>query len=149
MEELGIIVDISHASEQVIDDVLSAATKPVVASHTGLKGTCNTPRNLKDEHVRKIAATGGMVSITYFEHALCGTEISDLIRTVKYAADLVGVEHVGMGSDWDGFVSTLVDVTGLPVLTHALLEAGFTRDEVGLIQGGNLLRILRNTLPAQ
>eukprot|EP01095_Lingulamoeba_sp_RSL-Kostka_P016119 TRINITY_DN773_c0_g1_i1.p1 TRINITY_DN773_c0_g1~~TRINITY_DN773_c0_g1_i1.p1 ORF type:complete len:455 (+),score=127.49 TRINITY_DN773_c0_g1_i1:83-1447(+) len=146
-EELGIIIDISHCSCDVIDDILSIATKPVVASHTGVQGMCDNNRNLCDDHVKKIAETGGVLSIAMFRPAICEQTIQHFVDTVRYVADLVGVEHIALGSDWDGFVKTIIGVEELGLITDALMNNGFSLDETKMIMGENFLRVLRETLP--
>jgi len=148
MEQLSILVDLAHASPQAIDDTLVRATRPVVVSHTGVAGTCPGERNLTDEQIRRIAAGGGLIGIALFDGAICGVAPADFARAVRYVTDLVGVEYVGLGSDFDGNVRTPFDVTGLPVLTQSLLEGGFSEREVALIMGGNAISLLRRTLPA-
>lgn len=143
----GMLVDLAHSSPAVVGDVLEIATAPVVVSHTGLRGTCDNERNLSDEHARRIAATGGVIGIAMFEHAVGGTSVDDTARAMRYGTDLVGVEHVGLGTDFDGAVSTSVDVTGLPLLTESLLRHGFSESEIAAIMGGNAVRLLRSVLP--
>ena len=147
MERKRMLVDVAHASEATIDDVLGLATRPVVVSHTGVKGTCDNARNLSDRHLRAIAATGGVVGIAYFEFAVCGTDAAAIARAVRHAADVAGVDHVALGSDFDGAVRTPFDTTGLPVLYDALLAAGFNEEQIAQIAGGNALRVLRAVLP--
>lgn len=147
LEALNIAIDLAHASPATIDDVLAMVTRPVVVSHTGVKGTCPGPRNLSDEHLRKIAATGGMVGIGYFEGAVCGTSPDHVADAMIYAIDLVGVEHVALGSDFDGAVTTRYDVTGIPLIAAALKERGVSDDDIRAIFGGNARRVLRQLLP--
>ena len=147
MEERHVLVDLAHVAPASIDDVVDMATRPVVVSHTGVQGTCPGPRNLADRHVRRIAETGGVIGIGYWEGAVCSIELKAIIRAIRYVADLVGVEHVALGSDFDGTVHTLFDTTGLVLITEALLNGGFSEDEVGLIMGGNVLRLLMEMLP--
>ena len=99
MEARKMLVDLAHASPKTIDDVLAMATRPVVVSHTGVKGTCDNARNLSDAHLKGIAATGGVIGIGYWETAVCGTDADAIARAIKYAAGVAGVEHVGLGSD--------------------------------------------------
>jgi microsomal dipeptidase-like Zn-dependent dipeptidase len=147
MEAKGVAVDLAHASAQTIDDVLAAATRPVVVSHTGVRGSCDNERNIDDERVRRIAATGGVVGIGFWETATCGTDAAAIARAIRYAANLVGARHVALGSDFDGAVTTPFDATGLAQLTDALLAEGFDDEEIELIMGGNVLRVLAQTLP--
>ena len=147
MEARGMLVDVAHASPRTIDDVLAIATRPVVVSHTGLRGVCDNQRNLSDEQARRIAATGGVIGVGYWEAATCGTDARAAARSMRYAANLVGVEHVALGSDFDGAVVEPFDATGVVEITQALLDEGFSDEEVALIMGGNVLRLLSETLP--
>ena len=140
------IVDVAHSSPAVVTDVLALSTAPVVASHTGVQGTCDNRRNLSDDHVRGIAATGGLVGVALFAHAVGGDTVDDTARAMRYVADLVGVRHVALGSDFDGAVTTPTDVTGLPLLTAALRRHGFTDEEIEAVMGGNVLRLLGEVL---
>jgi microsomal dipeptidase-like Zn-dependent dipeptidase len=141
------VLDLAHSSPAVVDDALALATAAVFVSHTGLRGTSEGPRNLSDVHARGVAATGGLLGIAMFEPAVGGPAVDDTALAMRYAADLVGVEHVALGTDFDGAVRTPVDVTGLPVLTHALMRHGFGEPEIALIMGGNVQRVLRQILP--
>lgn len=147
MERLRMLVDLAHASPRTIDDVLDQATRPVVVSHTGVKGTCDNVRNLSDEQLRGIARTGGVIGIGYWDTAVCGEDARAIARAIRYAARVAGVEHVGLGSDFDGAVTTPFDTTGLALLTDALLAEGFEDEEVTKIMGGNVFRILAEALP--
>ena len=147
MESRGMLVDVAHASPRTIDDVLAIATRPVVVSHTGVRGVCDNRRNLSDEQARRIAATGGVIGIGFWEAATCGVDARAAARSMRYAANLVGVEHVALGSDFDGTVTEPFDTTGEVEITQALLDEGFSDDEVALIMGGNVLRLLSETLP--
>jgi microsomal dipeptidase-like Zn-dependent dipeptidase len=147
MEERKILVDLAHASAQTIDDVLALATRPVVDSHTGVKGTCDNSRNLSDEQLRGIARTGGVVGIGFWPTAVCGDDAHAISRAIRYAVNVAGLDHVGLGSDFDGAVTTPFDAAGLPLVTDALLSEGFGEDQIARIMGGNVLRVLQQTLP--
>jgi microsomal dipeptidase-like Zn-dependent dipeptidase len=149
MEELKITLDLAHAAPALIDDVLEMATRPVVVSHTGVKETCQGPRNLSDDHVRRIAGTGGVIGIGFWDAAVCEIEPRSIARTMRYVANLVGVEHVALGSDFDGATHTHFDVAGLIQITDALRSEGFSGDQIRKIMGGNQIRLLAETLPAQ
>jgi membrane dipeptidase len=148
METLHIAIDLAHAAPALIDDVLDLATTPIIVSHTGVKGTCNNRRNLDDGRLTRIAATGGVVGIGLWPTAVCGETPSAWALAVRHAAEVAGVDHVGLGSDWDGAVTTIVDATGTTDLTQALLDEGFESDDIRKIMGGNVIRVLRETLPA-
>jgi membrane dipeptidase len=149
MEELGIIADLAHLSPAAIDDVLAIATRPVVVSHGGVKGTCPNPRTLSDAHVRGIAATGGVIGIGYWKEAVCGTSPRDVARAIRYAVDLVGDEHVALGSDYDGGTTVSFDTSQLAVLTQAMLDAGLSETSVRRVLGENALRVLAASLPRE
>jgi len=130
MDELSIVVDLAHASAPLIDDVLRVTSNPVLVSHTGVRATCESPRNLSDDQLRRVAATGGVIGIGFWDRAVCGTTVKDIVRAIRHVADLVGVDHVALGSDFDGTVRTIFDARGL-----------------ARIMGGNVLRLLGETLP--
>jgi membrane dipeptidase len=147
MEAKGMIVDLAHASPRTIDDVLAMARKPVIASHTGVRGTCDIARNLSDDALRGVARTGGMVGIAFFPQALCGEGVEPIVGAIRHAARVAGVDHVALGSDFDGSVVTPFDVAHLDMLVERLLAAGFEEREISRIMGGNALRVLEATLP--
>jgi microsomal dipeptidase-like Zn-dependent dipeptidase len=149
MERTGIAVDLAHASPALIDDVLARATRPVIVSHTGVRGTCDNQRNLDDNRLRAIGATGGVIGIGLWETALCGQDVEDWARAVAHAVSVAGVDHVGIGSDWDGAVAAVIDASQTVYLTQALLDQGFGETDVRKIMGGNVLRVLLETLPAE
>jgi len=148
LDDRGLLIDLAHASEAVIDDVLAMTDRPIVVSHTGVRGTCDTPRNLSDRHLRAITAQGGLIGVGTWPTVVCDTNPAAIARAMRYVADLVGVEHVALGTDFDGTVKPPFDATGLPQLTGALLDAGFSAAEVQQIMGGNAVRFLRDALPS-
>jgi membrane dipeptidase len=147
MQAKHMLIDLAHCSPQVIDDVLAIAKGPVIVSHTGVRGTCDNERNLSDAQLRRIAATGGVIGIGYWDVAVCGKDAAAIARAVRHARDVAGVEHVALGSDFDGAVATPFDAAGLMQLTDALLAAGLDEHEVALVMGENALRVLRAALP--
>lgn len=147
MEELGMLVDLAHASPAMIDDLLEMATRPPVVSHTGVKGVCDNARNLTDEHLRHIAELGGVVGIGFWDTAVCGESVDAIVEAIRYTSDLIGPEHVALGSDFDGAIPAIVDVTGVPLVTQGLLEAGLPEDDIAKIMGGNVARLLSEYFP--
>lgn len=147
MEAKNMLVDVAHASAQTIDDVLKIATKPVVVSHTGVKGTCNNQRNLSDAQLTGIAKTGGIVGIGFWDTAVCGENAAAIAKAIRYTANLIGAEHIALGSDFDGSVKVPFDVSGDALITEALINENFTDDEIVEIMGGNVVRILSENLP--
>lgn len=148
MEDRHILVDLAHASPQTIDEVLDMATRPVVVSHTGVQATCPGPRNLSDRHIQRIAEGGGLIGIGFWEGAVCDIAPAAIVRAMRHVIDLVGIDHVALGSDFDGSVRTQFDVTGLVLITDTLVGEGFSEAEIRQIMGGNVLRLLRETLPS-
>lgn len=147
MEAKGMIVDLAHASHQTVAEALKLVTKPVVYSHGGVKATCDTNRNLSDEEIRGIAATGGVVGIGFWDAAVCEATPQATARAMRHVRDLVGIDHVALGSDWDGATTVGVDAAHLAAVTQALMDQGFTTVEIEKAMGGNVLRVLRATLP--
>jgi microsomal dipeptidase-like Zn-dependent dipeptidase len=147
MQARHMIVDLAHASPKVIEDALAVSTAPLVVSHTGVKGICNNTRNLSDDQLRGIARTGGVIGIGYWDTAVCGTDAAAIARAIRYTANIAGVEHVALGSDFDGSVVVPFDTTGLVLITDALLNEGFTEPEIRMIMGDNVVRVLMQTLP--
>jgi microsomal dipeptidase-like Zn-dependent dipeptidase len=146
MEEAGVIMDVAHASSATIDDVLSLAARPVVASHTGVRAAVPGVRNLPDDQVRAIAATGGLVGIGFWPVACGGDDAASIARSIATAIELAGIEHVGLGSDFDGAVPTPFDASGMPLLTEALLAEGLSDDDIAAVMGGNAVRLLAASL---
>lgn len=146
-QAMHMLIDLAHASPQTINDVMAVATRPVLVSHTGVQGTCQNARNLSDDELKRIAQGGGVIGIGYWDKATCGTDVNAIAAAIRYAANLVGAEHVGLGSDFDGGTDVPFDASGLVQLTDALLSKGFSEEEVAGIMGGNVIRLLRENLP--
>lgn len=147
MEQRGMLIDVAHASAATLRDVTSLATKPVLVSHTGVKGTCDNNRNLSDDELRAVAATGGVIGIGFWDTATCGRDADAIARAMRYTANLIGVEHVALGSDFDGAVPEPFDASGLVLITDALLRQGFSEHDIRLMMGENVARVLSQTLP--
>lgn len=146
-EELGLLIDLAHAAPQLIEDVLAIARRPLVVSHTGLRGHCDNARNLSDDHLRRIAASGGLIGVGFWETACCGRDATAIAAAVRYAAGLAGIDHIGLGSDFDGAVTMPFDASGMAQLTAALLQEGFSPEEIRKVMGGNLKELLLTCLP--
>ncbi|MEZ5346582.1 MAG: dipeptidase [Pyrinomonadaceae bacterium] len=147
MQTKGMLVDVAHASAKTIDDILAISTKPIVVSHTGVKGTCDNNRNLSDEQLKKIAATGGVVGIGFWDTATCGADARSIAKAIRHAANVIGADHVGLGSDFDGSVTAPFDVSGMALITEAMINEGFTDEEIIKIMGGNIIKLLSENLP--
>ncbi|ABF43040.1 peptidase M19, renal dipeptidase [Candidatus Koribacter versatilis Ellin345] len=147
MESKNMLIDLAHASPETVRDVTTIATRPVVVSHTGVKGTCNNNRNLSDEELRAVAKTGGLIGIGFWETAVCGRDAAAIVRAIRYAVSVVGADHVALGSDFDGSTTMPFDATGLPMITEGLKSAGLSEHDIRLIMGENVANLLSHTLP--
>ncbi len=145
-DELGIIVDLAHASNALIDDVLARAQRPLVVSHGGVRGTCDNVRNLDDTRLRALAGTGGVIGIGLWDVAVCGETPAHWAQAVRHAVDVMGIEHVALGSDWDGATKAIVDASETVYLIQALLDEGFSEGEIRAVMSENALRVLRGAL---
>lgn len=143
MEAKGMIVDIAHCSNACVADILKMARRPVVSSHGGVQATCKVNRNLSDEQIRGVAATGGLIGIGYWDAAVCDTAPASIARAMKHVQGLVGIQHVALGSDYDGATTVRFDTSKLVQVTQALIDAGFSDDEIRAAMGGNAVRVLR------
>ncbi|MDB5703771.1 MAG: peptidase [Sphingomonas bacterium] len=149
MEALGMIVDVAHSSHATIAQVIAMAKRPIVASHGGVQATCKVNRNLTDDEIRGIAKTGGVIGIGYWDGAVCSTRPEAAATAIAYVRDLVGIDHVGLGSDFDGAVTTGFDSSQLAAVTQALIDRGFTDADIAKVMGGNVLRVLRAGIAPQ
>jgi microsomal dipeptidase-like Zn-dependent dipeptidase len=147
MISLGIIVDVSHSSEQVVSDVLAITDKPLVVSHTGFQGHCQSPRNISDSLMQGIAAKGGLIAVGFWEGAICGSAPKDIAAAISYGIGLVGEDHISLGSDFDGSVTTSVDGSELIAITQSLVDAGVTEAQIRKVMGENMLAFLEQNLP--
>ena len=197
MNRLGMMVDVSHVSDKTFWDIVETSTKPVIATHSGVRALVNHPRNLTDEQIRALARTGGVVCAVFYPAFIepgwkeaqrrVDAEISGaveaasrdtrgtpaqkklardrvrereylkrlppvtlarLVDHIDYVARLVGAEHVGVGSDFDGIQATprdLASVADFPNLTAELLRRGYAPEDVHKILGGNILRVMEET----
>lgn len=146
MEEMGMIVDIAHCSQQCVADILAMARRPVVSSHGGVQATCEVNRNLSDDQIRGVAANGGIIGVGYWEGAICDTSPVAAAKAMKHIRDLVGIEHVALGSDYDGATTVRFDTSQLEQVTQALINEGFSEAEIRAAMGENAMRLIRNGL---
>ncbi|HEX8127678.1 MAG TPA: dipeptidase [Pyrinomonadaceae bacterium] len=194
MNRLGIMVDVSHVSDQTFWDIIETSTKPVIATHSGVRSIVNVPRNLTDDQLRALARTGGLCAVVFYprfiepgwqeaqarvdaeiaplvaqaSRAATGTpaqrklardrvrereyakrmspvSVARVVDHIDYIVKLVGVDHVGVGSDFDGIQAVphdLSTVADFPNLTAELLRRGYTESDINKILGGNMLRVM-------
>jgi len=147
MTELGIMLDVSHSSEKVVAEVLALTDRPLLVSHTGFQGHCLSPRNISDSLMQAIAEQGGLIAVGYWDSAVCGTSPATVAQAIIYGINLVGEDHVALGSDFDGTVTTAFDGGELQAVTHELLKAGLTETQIRKVMGANMLGYLQRNLP--
>ena len=146
--ERAMIIDVAHSSEAVVGEVLARSTRPVIVSHTGLQGHCDSERNISDETMKAIADAGGLVGVGFWDGAICTPDLQTIAEAIVYAVELLGADHVALGSDFDGTVTTPLDASELPALTQALLDAGLDEETVRAVMGANAVRFFLENLPA-
>jgi len=144
---LHMILDLAHASRAVVDEVLNLSTQPVIVSHTGVASKCPGDRNLGAARMRQIADAGGLIAIAFFDPAVCDISPSGVADAIRAAVDTVGVEHVVLGSDWDGAVTVSMDVSELDLLAAELMRQGMVEADVAAVMGRNALRFFATHLP--
>jgi len=147
MERRGIIVDIAHASHQTVAEVLATATRPVVLSHGGVQATCDVNRNLTDDEIRGVAATGGVVGVGYWDAAVCSLTTKAVVDAIDHVVQVGGLETAALGSDYDGATTVGWDTSHLAAITQELVDRGYDPDQIAAIMGGNTLRVMRAVLP--
>ena len=147
MNRVGMMVDISHAGEQTFYDALEISTKPIVASHSSSRALCNHPRNLTDDQLKALAAKGGVAQVTLYNGFLKeeGTAtIQDAIAHLNHMVDVMGIEHVGIGTDFDGDGGIIgcASASELINFTRCLLKERYSEEDIRRIWGGNFLRTM-------
>lgn len=147
MNRLGLMVDLSHAGEKSFYDALQISRTPIVCSHSNSRALCDVPRNITDEQMRALASAGGVCQITLYNGFLRtdgNATITDAIRHLEHAIDIMGIEHVGLGTDFDGDggIPGLADASELVNFTKALLRRRYSETDMSLIWGGNWLRVM-------
>ncbi|MBF0889274.1 MULTISPECIES: dipeptidase [Gluconobacter] len=147
MNRSGVLVDVSHAAKSTMMQASEVSATPIFASHSCARALCDHPRNLDDEQLDRLKETGGLIQVTAMGSFLKkggGGTLEDLVRHVSYIANRIGVEHVGISSDFDGGggIPGWKDATETANVTHALQAAGFSDADISAIWGGNMLRLL-------
>ena len=155
MECLKMIIDVSHLGDAGFYDVLKYTTKPFVASHSNARSVCDVARNLSDDMIKELAKRGGVMGINFcgdfLKQSDTGDErscIEDMVKHILYIKDLVGIDYVGLGSDFDGISQNLEikDASMMPLLQKALEDAGLTNDEIEKVFYRNVLRVYQEVL---
>ena len=148
MNRLGLMVDLSHASEKSFYDALQISSTPIVCSHSSCRALCDVPRNLTDDQLRALAARGGVAQVTLYHGFLRKdgeADILDAIAHLEHAISIVGIDHVGLGTDFDGDggIRGLADSSELILFTQQLLRRKYSETDIAKIWGGNWLRVMR------
>lgn len=151
MNRLGMLVDASHLSEGAFWDVLSVSSYPVIVSHANCRSLCDHPRNLTDDQIRALAGRGGVLGLSFVPEFVGGKEagLEKFLDHVDHVVSLVGVDHVGLGSDFDGTASTVLelqDASKLPLVRRGLIERGYSKEEIVKIMGKNILQLISRVL---
>jgi len=149
-EKLGVLVDASHLSDAAFDDLAACAERPFVATHSNCRALCSNLRNLDDARIEAIAASGGVIGITFVSYFVVeqpgASTIANLLAQVDHAVSVAGIEHVGFGSDFEGYPTApgdfMLGAESWPALVDALRDHGYSEAEVGALAGGNWLRVL-------
>ena len=147
MNELGMFIDVAHASPQLMQDIFSLSNRPILATHTGVQTICKSQRNLTDKQIIQIAKSRGLIGIGFWPRASCSADISGIVKSIRYVVNLVGEDYVALGSDFDGNVQVPFAANDMAQLTNALVLAGFTVSQIRKIMGVNQIRVLSNYLP--
>ena len=147
MNRLGLMVDLSHASEKSFYDALDISQTPIVCSHSSCRALCDHPRNLTDEQMRQLAARGGVMQVTLYNGFLVKdgeATILDAIAHLEHAINVMGIDHVGLGTDFDGDggIRGLRDSSELLQFTRQLLARRYTKSDIQKIWGSNFLRVM-------
>jgi membrane dipeptidase len=150
MNQLGMLVDVSHVSPETLADVLSVSDHPVIASHSSARALNDHPRNLTDDELRAVAETGGVINVNFFPKFIDArfpepVPMERVLDHIEHIADVAGVDHVGLGSDFDGISAVpvgLEDVQAMPRIAQGLLDRGWTAAEIAQVLGLNMLRLL-------
>src|SRR5690606_26830685 len=145
--ELGIVTDLAHINDRAFFDVIERTTKPAVVSHTAVFSVCNHTRNLTDDQIKALAGNGGVMGMCFMNRVLAEdpkkANVTTFVKHIAYVADLVGIDYIGIGTDYDGGVAEiLLPLTELAEVTQAMMEFGLTKHEIRKVWGGNFVRVL-------
>ena len=151
LDSLGMIIDVAHTGIKTIEDILTVTKNPIIDSHGGVYSLNHNYRNLTDDQIRSIAQSGGVIGVVFYTYFLSSAAtnkvtIDTVIKHIDYIKNLVGIDYVAIGSDFDGGITApvgLEDVSKLPALTIALLKHGYSSSDVKKILGGNYMRVFK------
>lgn len=148
MNKLGMIIDLAHIAERGFQDVLELTERPVIVSHANARAICDHPRNLTDHQLKMLSENGGVIGLSFYPAFICHNDpsLARLLDHFEHVAEIAGIDHLGIGTDFDGmentFLKELPDVSSLYLLVDGLLKRGFKKEEINKILWGNFLRII-------
>lgn len=146
--EKGMMIDVAHSSIKVVEDVLELTDAPILVSHTGILSLCDHPaRNIPDRLMKRIADRGGLIGVGYWEMAVCDTSPDGIADMLIHGANRFGIDHIALGSDFDGSIKAEFDTSQLALLTDALMRKGMSEDDIAKIMGENLIAYFSRNLP--
>ncbi len=146
----GMMIDIAHSSIKTVEDVLALTDAPMVVSHTGILSLCNHPkRNIPDNLMQQIADRGGLIGVGFWETAVCDATPDGIAKMLIHGANKFGVEHIALGSDFDGSVTTKLDTSELAAITDALLRQGMSEGDIRKVMGENQIAYFLQHLPGE
>lgn len=149
MNELSIVIDVAHSSPQTVRDTLALSNRPLVVSHTGFNGHCESPRNISDALMAEIAAAGGLIGVGFWEDVTCDASPAGIADAIIYGIETFGVDHIALGSDFDGTVATELDASEMAAITDALLDRGVPPGDVRKVMGLNTVEFFLANLPLE
>ena len=148
MNTLGMLVDVSHINVHGFWDVINTVSKPIIASHSNCKAVCDHPRNLTDNQIKALAQNGGSMGVTFVPSfvAAAAPTFENLIDHIDHTVQLVGPNHIGIGSDFDGGGTLVKDATVFPQFTEELLNRNYSEEDIRKILGKNHLRVIKEAI---
>lgn len=141
MNQAGLLLDTAHMGSRTLQEAVALTAYPPISSHTGVKGVTEHWRNITDADIDAIASKDGVIGIMYGGVGFTETSLDEVVAHIDYVVQRVGEDHVALGSDWDGFIRTVVDARGLAQLTESLAQRGYSTPTRSKILGGNVLRV--------
>ncbi|OPZ94646.1 MAG: Membrane dipeptidase (Peptidase family M19) [Firmicutes bacterium ADurb.Bin419] len=150
MNNLGMLVDLSHISEKGFWDVIETTTKPIIVSHSNARVICSHPRNLYDDQIKAVAKNGGVVGVNFYPDFLNNTgkaSMTDILKHIEHIISVAGPDHIGLGADFDGIEKTpdgIDGVEGVVAVFEEMRKLNYSEEIIEKFAGGNFLRMVRD-----